>query len=78
MNPTNYPSSPKNLPTDFLRLPKSYQSRVLLVLLTLIIFVLLYLAFAAAAAFLVYLAIIYPIENPGFYALLCQIRSDSC
>ncbi|MEM6700559.1 MAG: M48 family metallopeptidase, partial [Bacteroidota bacterium] len=73
MNPTTYPTSPKNLPTDFLKLPKSYQSRVLIVLLALILFVLLYFAFIAGAAFLLYLSVIYPMESVGFYPLLIKL-----
>lgn len=67
-----YPQSPTGLPSNFLKLPESYKSRVIIVMIAIILFVLLYLVMIAASLWLVKVAIEFPMTRVSMWTLLAK------
>ena len=75
MNTDLYPKTPQNIPADFLKVPTAYKARAFYVLLAIVFFLVFYAGLIAATAYLVYLSVIYPMMDGGFYIILLKLGS---
>jgi Zn-dependent protease with chaperone function len=70
-----YPVSPGSVPNGFTQPSPSYKSQVVYVLLAMLVFMMLYLAMITASVYLIYWAIMYPMENINKFTLLLKAGS---
>ena len=68
-----YPKSPIDLPSNFLKLPPSYKSRVFIVMVSILLFVSLYLAMIVAALWLVKYTVLFPLYNVSLWPILFKL-----
>ena len=68
-----YPESPQCIPAGYTLPPSSYKSQVVYVLLAMLVFLVLYLAMVAAAGYLLYLAIMYPMDTINRWTILLKL-----
>lgn len=73
MKQPSYPPSPGNAPENLTKLPFSYKLKAFIAILSILLFFALYFCLLAIIAFVVKVAIIYPVENPGFYTILIKL-----
>ena len=73
MKQPSYPPSPGNAPENLTKLPISYKLKAFIAILSILLFFALYFCLLAIIAFVVKVAIIYPVENPGFYTILIKL-----
>lgn len=70
-----YPASPTGVPKGFTLPSPSYKSQVVYVLLAMLVFMILYLAMISASVYLIYWAVIYPMETINKFTLLLKAGS---
>ncbi|MBF8964967.1 M48 family metalloprotease [Pontibacter sp. FD36] len=68
-----YPESPQCIPAGYTLPPSSYKSQVVYVLLAMLVFLVLYLAMVALAGYLLYLAVLYPMETVNRWTILLKL-----